>query len=728
MSIADKPKPIRVEVSEQIEALPEVAEPIAFRDRDALWQAVPFLVEQFRRIGADRVLEVTEGPARWGPLARAFSGEDVEVVSRLVTPAALDDELAQFASGWSVIVLDGVLGQLDVESGLALVRRLLQHGVYVVADVPLGEPLPARKRRAKPSELGGRTWCEADIAPLPSPARMRVPNVRTGRPIGVYVFSTRDPAGLGKLRQDFGADDVVWGDALGIGADLEASLWRVEEMAFELAYIKGYSTYRWANRLRLTPAWNLLRWTRTRNRQVLTLKVGAGRVRVRRASAQAGHPGVPWDFVEPSAGFTREHDVQAAYETALVGSGRLRVPTGDDPAIELVGPGTVEVHFAGKKTALELPEEPIVFRPAHPQLPVPARKPIAPSPGVPAQAPAITDGQRAFVERIQASSDKVVAVHCPRWLGITSSTRTLFDQLYPVPEAHGEEPFHYTEDDVEHHARVLIESGAEHVVFSGGDTMHFRVMEVLKREKPSVRCDMLWHASFVQFLEDYNWHNIRSWIDAARAGLVHTVGVVKAGMEEFLSAQGVRSKLVLNLVPGDVQEVPELEDGPHVGMWLSNPTYRKIPHAMLSAVAMVPGAQIHAAGLDDRSLEVIDYFNIPKGFTHKGPIPHDELLMQMRRTHLSLYVTFSECCPMVPLESLALGVPCLTGPNSHLFEDDAYLFERLVVPFPDRADVIAKMIARGVEERVEIVARYRDYAVGYNERARQSVGDFLGEG
>lgn len=722
MSIADKPKPIEVEISTDA-AVPAGGSPEP-RDRDALWQAVPFLVEQFRRIRVKCVLEVSAGPERWGPLARAFVGDDAEIETRCVAPDALDGALG--SERWSVIVLDGVLASMDVHAGTALVRRLMDHGLYVIADVPLGEPLPVRKRKLKtidPTQM----WCEADLDGLPSPARARVPNVRTGRPIGVYVFSATDPRGLGKLRQDFGADDATWGDALAIGDDLDAALRRVEEMAFELAYIKGYSTYRWANRLRSTPAWNLLRWARNRNRQVVTLKVTSGRVRIRRASAQAGHPGIPWDFLETGDGFTRQHDPHGSYETALVGTGRVRIPAGDDPALELVGPATVELSFAGTTHTLELGEAPTVFRPAHPRKPVPGRPKVARAAAPQPATPTISDAQAAFIECIQASTDKVVAVHCPRWLGITSSTRTLFDQLYPVPEDRGAEPFHYTEQDVEHHARVLIESGTEHVVFSGGDTMHFRVMELIKREKPSVRCDMLWHASFVQFLEDYNWHNIRSWIDAARAGLVHTVGVVKAGMEEFLSAQGIRSKLVLNLVPGDVQEVPELEGGPHVGMWLSNPTYRKIPHAMLSAVSMVPGARIHAAGLDPRSLEVIDYFNIPKGFTRKGPIPHDELLERMRQTHLSLYVTFSECCPMVPLESLALGVPCLTGPNSHLFEDDAYLFERLVVPFPDRADVIAKMIARSVEERAEIVARYREYAVGYNERAHQSVVDFLGE-
>jgi hypothetical protein len=94
--------------------------------------------------------------------------------------------------------------------------------------------------------------------------------------------------------------------------------------------------------------------------------------------------------------------------------------------------------------------------------------------------------------------------------------------------------------------------------------------------------------------------------------------------------------------------------------------------------------------------------------------------------HVNLYVTLSECCPMLPLESLSEGAPCLIGPNSHLFEEDQYLFDRLVVPFPDRNDVIGWYIERAIDERDEIIAAYRRYVRSYNERSQEALHEFLG--
>ncbi len=73
-------------------------------------------------------------------------------------------------------------------------------------------------------------------------------------------------------------------------------------------------------------------------------------------------------------------------------------------------------------------------------------------------------------------------------------------------------------------------------------------------------------------------------------------------------------------------------------------------------------------------------------------------------------------------------MPCLIGPVSHLFEDNAFLFDRLVVPFPERAEVIADYLVRAIDERLEIAAEYRRYLPTYEARCRQSVEAFLNLG
>lgn len=196
-------------------------------------------------------------------------------------------------------------------------------------------------------------------------------------------------------------------------------------------------------------------------------------------------------------------------------------------------------------------------------------------------------------------------------------------------------------------------------------------------------------------------------------------------MAEIVGQTGVPTGFLASCVRTipTVPSVP-LQGGPHLGMWAIEPIWRKSPYAMLAATSMIPNAHLHSSGQNERAAEFASYFKL-KADIQQHSIDQRDMPATLASMHLNLYVTLSECSPMVPLESLAVGSPCLFGPTSHLFEDNPYLHSRLVVPYPDRAFEIAKYIEQALAERNQIIAAYQKYAPGYNKQARQSVCDFL---
>jgi hypothetical protein len=345
----------------------------------------------------------------------------------------------------------------------------------------------------------------------------------------------------------------------------------------------------------------------------------------------------------------------------------------------------------------------------------------APAPG---RGERFTPAEVAYVDALRQAAPRVLAVHCPRWLGVSSSTRALFAHTYPVPATPDVDPRSVPEATIRHYAAVIAATGVPQVVVSGGDHLHLKLVSILKDMNPTLRVDVLWHGGYVAFGDALEWELVQAWIEAARAGRVHSIGTVKKGMERFLAALGVRSRFVRNFVPGDPKPPPALDgDAPHIGLWASSD--RKTPHAMLSALALAGPCRLHASALSASAKSLVRFLDVPVAALHDRLLEHDELMAEIRRTHLSLYVTFAECCPMLPLESMQMGVPCLIGPTSHLFEDDRELFERLVVPFPDRADVIAEYIASALRDRLDIIERYARYIPRYNDAARRSVEEFV---
>ncbi|MFA6044326.1 MAG: hypothetical protein WC718_05030 [Phycisphaerales bacterium] len=525
-----------------------------------------------------------------------------------------------------------------------------------------------------------------------------------------------------------------------ISPEVRRLLDRVSDQGFELSYIKNSSTYKLANSLRRAARFR----TPPRTVGVRALgRVGAGQgteVWIMRASGTAGEPGIPWGFSSHEGFEVRPSEYASHGECLFSYEGSFSFAAGLDPELVFMShpwSGLIEIEYEGRRETIDLFSEvngEVVVHPARtPMVQRGSRAAGGASAAGKAGAAhadesAFTPRDVEFLRHCMQTRPQVVAVHCPRWLGISASTRALFDTRYCVPETPDRDPATISAAAISRHARVLAESGVPHVVVSGGDLAQLALVEELKKLRPSVTVDVIYHGGYVAFQLNYEWRVVKTWIDAFHRGIVRGICTVKAGMEDFFRSQGIPSALVLNMVPGEVMPPSEpVEPGLHAGIWISG-TGSKTPHVMLAALKMLGDVRLHAAGMDQRARDIIEAFAIAKAEIHPRPLPHALLLEAIRRTHLSLYVTFNECCPMLPLESLTLGVPCLLGPVSHLFEDSQYLFERLVVPFPDRADVVARYARRAIEERREIVAAYAAYAPSYNLRARESVTQLVETG
>jgi hypothetical protein len=318
-----------------------------------------------------------------------------------------------------------------------------------------------------------------------------------------------------------------------------------------------------------------------------------------------------------------------------------------------------------------------------------------------------------------ARNPQSVAVLHPHWRGIRSAATQLFDELYPLDD---------TLDEASglHAARIFAEAGCPALVIQGFPLTYTHLVQGLRRIAPRLPVYVVWHGTFLQAREDYTWESFRAVERLCRAGAIARWGFVKPGMAEIMANQGLRTGYVMNMVRALPQAASEpLEGGPHLGMWSIHPTWHKLPYEMMAATSLVPNSVIHASGIDERTRQFAELLGL-RAQLQQEAIPQQQMPQVLAQMHLNMYVTFNECAPMLPLESLAVGAPCLLGPNSPYFEDHDYLLSRLVVPQPDSAHMIARYAQAALEEREAIIAAYREYAPGYNARARTALGAFLG--
>jgi hypothetical protein len=305
----------------------------------------------------------------------------------------------------------------------------------------------------------------------------------------------------------------------------------------------------------------------------------------------------------------------------------------------------------------------------------------------------------------------VLAVVQPESFGVTTSTRNNFPNLLlcphrcPKPEQVAEE---------------ILAKGYSTLVFSDALKAYDRIARAIKSRSPGARLLIHYHASFAQNAQPEIRAHLHRAVSLVRDGVVERIGCAKAGMEAVLQANGVPACYL----PYRIEQPAHVDHHParsprRLGVFVRD-ILRKNAHTQFVAACMIEDAQIHANELPDLS-----YLPSPPPVIAHGNLPYERFLELLGEMDLSLYVSLSECYPMIVVESLIRGVPCLTSRTHGIFDHDPELGRMLIVDAHDNPMAIAERAEQVLADREEIGRRCEVYALELNRRAEAALNEFL---
>ena len=123
-------------------------------------------------------------------------------------------------------------------------------------------------------------------------------------------------------------------------------------------------------------------------------------------------------------------------------------------------------------------------------------------------------------------------------------------------------------------------------------------------------------------------------------------------------------------------------------------------------------------------LKKLAYYNELEIVGSNTHLKREDLLVRMAQRDIVLYVTFSECAPMLPIEALEAGTLCIMGHNHHYFQGTK-LHDYLVVEREDDLNAIKEKIKIALDHKDEIMQLYKEWKEQNDKESTQSVIDFL---
>lgn len=330
------------------------------------------------------------------------------------------------------------------------------------------------------------------------------------------------------------------------------------------------------------------------------------------------------------------------------------------------------------------------------------------------------------IEKVQESITNIgsdyIVMYNPDWKGVSSSTIELFDNLVPIYEI-------YRKKDVKAIAKKIIENNIKQVIFSSFAIGWKDLAIQLKELNPNIKIKTFWHGSHSQILEPYGWERNKEIIELHKKKIVDVMGTCKESLLEFYKNTGLNAMFITNKVEVNLDKIQKdnekAEDGKvKIGLYAARCSdWRKNMYSQMAAVSLLKNVILDIVPLDNNARKFAKLLGIEITGESKS-LSREQLLQRMSQNNVNLYVTFSECAPMLPLESFEVGVPCIMGNNNHYFKNSE-LEDLIVVKTEDDIIEIKEKIINSIENKEKILKLYQEFRTKNLEQEKENIKDFL---
>ena len=329
----------------------------------------------------------------------------------------------------------------------------------------------------------------------------------------------------------------------------------------------------------------------------------------------------------------------------------------------------------------------------------------------------LKEKQDFFVQAENLKNNDYLVFFNKNWLGTQNATKELFENTIGISEI-------YDAKLINDIVQYILDKNIKLVIFSAFSKGWKDLIMTLKDCNQDITIKVIWHGSNAMNVEAYDWEMFETIFRLHNDNYIDSIGFVKKSMYEFYKKKNYRVELLLNTVnikPINVNN--SNDDKLKIGLYASGDRWVKNFYNQLAAASLFQNAKIDCVPLSDKTIKMAKICNVSVQGLNSS-ISRDKLLERMAKNDINFYVTFSECAPMIPLESLELGVPCITSNNHHYWEGTE-LCEYLIVNENDNVNVIYEQAKKCLENKDKILALYKKWKKDYDIESKNSVKKFL---
>lgn len=272
-----------------------------------------------------------------------------------------------------------------------------------------------------------------------------------------------------------------------------------------------------------------------------------------------------------------------------------------------------------------------------------------------------------------------------------------------------------------------IKKGTNQIIFSGLEIGWDKLVTKLKEKYPDIKIKVICNTQDSLLYYEYERENFFRLLELSKNNTIYDIGFLRKGQYTTYSSIGYNCSYILQdyTLENEANYVENKKEKINIGIYPLNYVWDKNIFNQLCIAKFIENSNVNYNNLDPRMQEFLNTMNISNTPDKVECIDDKTLIEKLKKNDVIVSSSFTEYVHPVFFISMELGIPCLIGNNSDLFEEKSELKKYVVTSAEDNPIINAEIVKTMISKKDEIQKLYREWKNDYSKKAQKSIEQFI---
>lgn len=289
----------------------------------------------------------------------------------------------------------------------------------------------------------------------------------------------------------------------------------------------------------------------------------------------------------------------------------------------------------------------------------------------------------------------------------------------------------WTDFDYNHNMKIIeskIQEGVQLIIFSGVEIGWDKLIKDVKCKYPNLKIKVICNTADSLLYYEYERENFFKLLELSKAKVIDDIGFLRKSQYEVYKSIGYKCSYIMqnyNLKQEYKKVTKKKNDIIDIGIYPLNYVWDKNIFNQMCISKFVKNSNLNYNRLDERMQDFAETMQIKSVPCKIEKIEEKEIIKEIIKNDVLVLASFTEYMHPVFWLGMELGIPCIIGNTSDLFQENDELKNFIVTDAEDNAIINSKKVEECYCNSKKIIELYKKWKEQYDIEAKNNIKSFI---